>query len=91
MHYKSSNVLEFCLYLGFVHAFICREPAMMCMNNQGLTNLYRNVMFCIQCCFWVPLKHRWVVSLNSACEHISYLIIFIAYLVKIYYHLLIFI
>ena len=28
-----------------MHAFICREPAIMYMNDQGLTNLYGSVMF----------------------------------------------
>ena len=28
--------------------FICREPAIMFMNDQGLTNICGSVMFCIQ-------------------------------------------
>ena len=34
--------------VGFMYAFICREPAVTHMNDQGLTNLYGSVMFCIQ-------------------------------------------
>ena len=28
-----------------MHVFICREPAMTCMNDQGLTNLHGSVIF----------------------------------------------
>ena len=28
-----------------MHVFVCREPAVMCMNDQGLTNLYESVVF----------------------------------------------
>ena len=28
---------------------ICREPAVTCMNDQGLNNLHGNVIFHIQC------------------------------------------
>ena len=34
--------------VGFVHMVICREPAVMHINDRGLTNLYRSIMFCIQ-------------------------------------------
>ena len=34
--------------VGFVHAFICRKPAVMHMNDEGLTKVYGSVMFCIQ-------------------------------------------
>ena len=46
--------------VGFVHSFICREPAVMHINDQGLTNLKGNIMFYIKHrlgLFWVPLQH----------------------------------
>ena len=46
---RSTNVLEVvCSVMqrvGFVYKFICREPAMMHINDQGLTNLYGSVVF----------------------------------------------
>ena len=34
--------------VGFIHKFICRKSAVVCMNDQGLTNLYGSVVFHIQ-------------------------------------------
>ena len=50
-------ILEFCcsviLRVGFMYTFICRKPAEMRTNNQGLTNLHGSVIFHIQC--WLVL------------------------------------
>ena len=32
-----------------MHAFICREPVSIHMNDEGLTNMYKSFMFYIQC------------------------------------------
>ena len=52
MHFKApvywNSVCSIVQRVGFVHALICREPAAMHMNYQGLKNLYESVMFCIQ-------------------------------------------
>ena len=29
--------------VSFVHVYICKEPAVMCMSDQGLTYLYESV------------------------------------------------
>ena len=53
--------------VGFVHKFICRKPAVMRTNDQGLTNLYGSVVFHIQhrlVLFSGPLKPR-VGSFNK--------------------------
>ena len=34
----SKYVCSFRQKVSFVHAFVCREPSVMCMNDQGLTN-----------------------------------------------------
>ena len=61
-----------------MHAFICREPAVMHINDQRLTNLKGNIMFYIKHRLGLFLgtstAHRWVVSTDSAFECISYLI-----------------
>ena len=44
--------------VGFVHKFICRKPAVMHTNNQGLTNVYGSVVFHIQ--------HRLVLFLGPS-------------------------
>ena len=31
-----------------MHTFICREPAVTCVNDQGLANLHGRVIFHIQ-------------------------------------------
>ena len=42
-----------------MHQFICREPALINMNDQRLTNLYGSVILNVdEYCFWVPLKFR---------------------------------
>ena len=41
----SKSVCSVMQRFGLVHVFICREPAVICMNNQGLTNLYGSVIF----------------------------------------------
>ena len=52
MHFKTLICWNFVFIIvqrmGFVHTFICREPAIMHKNDQGLTNLYGSVMLCIQ-------------------------------------------
>ena len=35
--------------MGFVHTFICREPAVVHMNDQAVTNVYGSVIFYNQC------------------------------------------
>ena len=50
MHFKAqiywNFVCSIARMVGFVHAFICREPAV----TQGLINLYGSFISCIQHC-----------------------------------------
>ena len=52
MHFKVlvywNFVCSYTLRVGFVYEFISWKPAVMHINNQGLTNLYGSIMFFIQ-------------------------------------------
>ena len=71
-----------------MHLFIFRKPATVCMNDQGLTNLYGSKLFRIQVLFLGPSITK-VCSFNGL-EWISYFRILISYLANIYHHKLMF-
>ena len=61
--------------------FICREPAVVCLNNQGLINFYGSVVSYSMLISIVlgPSKSQ-SSGFSAYCfEHILYLIIFIFY------------
>ena len=53
--------------MGFVHAFIGREPAVMHINDQGLTNLKGNIMFYMKhkLGLFLDTSTAWMDSFNT--------------------------
>ena len=47
-YYYTGIVCSIALRMGFMYMFTCRKPAVMHINNKGLTNLYGSVILHIQ-------------------------------------------